>query len=238
MRTPTRHLAPCLLVAAVTGLCAVQPASAQFNQVWQVGIDNGTNTDFGQEANNVTPAPGSATLLDDDYYFAGTYPGPIGTVAQDEDFKFFERALTLGDYSNRIHFNLAPDLTQPGTEFRLLIDWVSNDNGDGGSFKPIAENPVPFTVFFNGIEVFSGTVNNTAQFFATPTFTIGSGVNPIPAFTGDNVVTIARATNTGVRWIQFDYIRLETTTAIPEPSTGLAIAAGSMLLGFARRRRS
>lgn len=236
MRTPAHSLSSSILIASAAGLLAVQTASAQFNQVWQVGVDNGTNSDFSQEISGTGAAPGSATALDDDYYFAGDYPGPIGTVAVNEPFANFERALVITDFSNRIHFNLAPDLAEPGTEFRLLIDFVSNDNGDEGIHKPIAENPVPFMVYFNGVEVFTGTVTKTAEFFATPVFTIGTGVNPIPAVTGDNVVTVARATDTGVRWIQFDYIRLETTS-VPEPVTAASLAAGAMLLGFTRRRR-
>ena len=60
-------------------------ATAQnYVSVWQLGISNNSQTEFAQEDGNVNSAPGSATAKDDDYYFAGDYPEPIGSLAQDE----------------------------------------------------------------------------------------------------------------------------------------------------------
>lgn len=211
--------------AAVIGAALFFPhvSDAVFVQVWQAGIDNGTNTEFAQEGGSSNAAPGSATIKDDDWYFAGTYPLPIGVLATDEPNANFERALTLGDPTDRIHFNLAPDLIAPSYEFRLIIDTVSNNSG-------VPTNPIPFSAFFNGVEIFSGEVNATSQTFTTPVF-LASAVG---ATTGDNVLTLTRSTATGAGWMQFDYIRLESQ--IPEPSTGIALLLGAAAL-LGRRRR-
>lgn len=168
MRLPTRLHHTSLFVVAIAGLFAVTTADAQFVTQWQVGIDNNSNTDFGQEVGGLNPAPGSATAKDDDWYFAGVYDSPIGTVTEDEPLPNFERALTLGDSVNRIHFNLPLALIQEGTEFRLVIDTVSNQ-------ETVTTNNIPFTVQFNGVPVFSGVVTQTAQFFVTPSFFVGAG---------------------------------------------------------------
>lgn len=223
------HRTSLFFVALAAGLQAVTTVNAQFVQQWQAGLDNNTNTEFGQEVSGLTPAPGSATLKDDDWYFAGVYDSPIGTLTEDEPLANFERALTLGDSVNRIHFNLPLALIQEGTEFRLVIDTVSNQSD-------VPTNPIPFTVQFNGVQVFSGLVDQVADFFITPSFFVGTGSGQVPATTGDNVLTLTRSTTTGAGWMQFDYIRLETL-AVPEPSAVLSFAAGSLLLGFVRHRR-
>ena len=56
-------------------------------------------------------APGSATSKDDDYYFAGTFPDPIGALAIAEEDRNVERALTVSDPRQRFHFNLPTDAT-------------------------------------------------------------------------------------------------------------------------------
>lgn len=229
MRPQTRPLSTSLFFVVVAGLLAANTADAQFIQQWQVGLDNNTNSEFGQEVNGLNPAPGSATAKDDDWYFGGVYDSPIGTLAEDEPLANFERALTRGDSVNRIHFNLPIHLTLEGTEFRLLIDTVSNQQD-----APL--DPIPFTIQFNGVEVFSGSVDQTTDFFITPSFFVGTGPGQVPATTGDNVVTLSRPTDDGAGWMQFDYVRLETT-AVPEPSAALSFAAGSLLLGCLRRRR-
>ena len=217
-----------ILVATIASLLVLDNANAQFVQQWRAGIDNNSNSDFAAENALIDPAPGSATARDDDWYFAGTYAAPIGTVAADENLQNFERALTIGDPVNRIHFNLPSILTLAGTEFRLVIDTVSNN-------ASVTTNPIPFTVDFNGVQVFSGSVSVSAgQTFTTPSFFVGTDVGQVSVTTGDNVVTLSRSTTTGAGWMQFDHVTLQ---AVPEPSAAISLAAGSVVAGALRRRR-
>ena len=218
-----------VLVATFAGLLVVEDANAQFVQQWRAGIDNGSNSDFAQENGLIDPAPGSATVKDDDWYFAGTYAAPIGAVAADENLQNFERALTIGDPVNRIHFNLPSILTLEGTEFRVVIDTVSNNSS-------VTTSPIPFTVEFNGVQVFSGSVNVVAgQTFTTNSFFVGTDPGEVFATTGDNVVALSRSTTSGAGWMQFDHVTLQ---AVPEPSAALSLAAGTLVAGVVRRRRT
>jgi len=211
------------LIPAVTIGLLAGSANAAFVQVWQAGIDNNSNSDFGTEG-GVNAAPGSATLKDDDWYFAGTYPAPVGTLATDEPLTQFERALVVSDPTNRIHFNMPLSLIGSSYEYRLVIETVSNQSG-------VTSNPIPFTASFNGVEVFSGTVDELAEPFTSPVF-LGSAVSPT---TGDNVVELTRSTTTGAGWMQFDIVRLEVQVPEPASATGVALLAGGLL---ARRRRA
>ena len=76
---------------------------------WRVGFDDYSVTDFGIESYAPNPSPGSAILLDDDYYFAGSYPNPIGTLTADEPVANFERLVASYDSTKRIHFPLTTD---------------------------------------------------------------------------------------------------------------------------------
>ena len=95
-------------------------------QQWQVGTDNGSNSEFSQENGGSNTPPGSATARDDDWYFAGTYPAPIGTLAANEatgggPATGFERALTNGDPTDRYPFQSRGGSTG-GDNFNLVID--------------------------------------------------------------------------------------------------------------------
>lgn len=209
----TLAFASALFLAATT-------AQAAFVMQWQVGTDNNSNSEFGQEANGATAAPGSATVKDDDWYFAGTYPTPIGTLAANETTSNYERALTTSDPTDRIHFNLPADKVDAAFEYRLIIDTVSNNTG-------VPTNPIPFTASFNGVQVFSGSVSATAQTFTSPVF-LGADVIPT---TDENILTLNRSTTTGAGWMQFDFIRLEVQVPEPSAMTGTLIGATGLLMG-------
>ena len=210
------------LIASFSILLFAGSADAAYISVWQAGLDNGTQSEFGQEVNGSNPAPGSATVKDDDWYFAGTYPTPIGTVATNEPDANFERALTVSDPTDRIHFNLAPAGIDDNFQYRLVIDTVSNNSG-------VPTSPIPFTASINGVQIFSGQVNALAQTFTTSPL-LGSEFTPTA---GDNVVTLNRS-STGAGWMQFDYVRLEVQ--VPEPSMigGMLLVGG---VGLLRRKR-
>lgn len=113
-----RYLLPSLLAFLLL------PASLQaqdFRELWLVGdAENGNQSEFSQEQ-GLNEAPGSPEAQDDDFYFAGSYEDPIGVVANDEEFVFFDRALTPGDTFNRIHFNLDNVAADPGTQLKLTM---------------------------------------------------------------------------------------------------------------------
>jgi autotransporter-associated beta strand protein len=193
-------------LGAATSDTAFVPASSM-TQLWQLGIDNGGQGEFGQEVNGSTPAPGSATAKDDDYYFAGTYPSPIGTVATSEPATNFERALTKTDTVRRIHFNLTAD--QLNDNFQILVDTIASDFNSGG--------PIPVEILFNGVVVHYQVV--TANGLMTSAVFNGLDVN---ATTGDNVITIRRPTLGGGNWVQFDFIRLNSQSGAFASGTHVA----------------
>lgn len=215
-------LRSCALAALIALSLAASSAHGAFITRWQAGVDNNSNSDFGQENGSLNSAPGSATTRDDDWYLAGDYPAPIGTLASDEALLNFERALTIADHTNRIHFNLSAAELVEGREFRLLIDNISNS---------ITSGTIAFSVLFNDVNVFNGTVTTTGGgLFTTPAF-LATAVNAVE---GENVVTLTRTT-TGGSWMQFDYVRLETQ--VPEPGIALAVTALLVITPLRRRRR-
>jgi autotransporter-associated beta strand protein len=212
-----------LIAAANNALGNVNPITAivpvlGIVQQWQVGTDNGSNSEFSQENGSSNAAPGSATARDDDWYFAGTYPAPIGVVAANEALAGapatgFERALTSGDPNRRIHFNLAPD--QLDHDFQLVVDTISS-SFNGGS--------IPVQTFFNGVLIDSRTIG------ADGTFTVNFNGATVNATTGDNVVEFVRATGAGTGdWLQFDFIRLNRQWV--ESAANTQVVAGATL-GF------
>ena len=199
-----------------------------FGSVWQLGQDNGSSGEFERESGGSQPAPGSATARDNDYYFAGTYG--IGTVAVDEAINDgipdnsgalvgFERALTGGDPTTRIHFNLAAD--QLDNELRVVIDNVSN--GASG----LANGPYEFEVLFNGHLVYTGAITTTGgSVHTTPAFTAAS----VGGVTGENIITITKTDSNG-GWMSFDRITLESKAVFTtNEDTTLTVSAAEGVL--------
>ena len=156
--------------------------------LWRLGDNNDSNEEFSQERKEENDPPGSSTAQDDDYYFAGTYKD-IGDVPVDEDFKNFDRALIRGDSRNRIHFVLGEGL-RSDLEFQLTIDTAANRGNH------------PFTVEWNGNEIYSATSSDADTVFVSRFSAEGAGV-----VEGENVVTLECDAVGG--WIQFDQVTLE-----------------------------
>jgi len=184
------------------------PAPALFTPLWFAGLPDNSVADFSAEDAVMNPSPGSAEALDDDYFFAGTYPSPIGVVVEDEPLANLERAVIRFDPPNdtelRFHFNLTDAQAHELTEFRYLTSIFQQD-GQGGK-------AVQLELLFNGIPVVTdflseGDVYTSAGFIA-------SGVNARP---GANVFTV-RQIGGDANWTNFDYHRLDIRT-IPEPAT-------------------
>jgi len=245
MKTPT-FIA---LTAAVICLLAV-PATAQvFQTQWQLGspgrgwpldgVGGGPDVDFVAES-GVNAPPGNPDnppvdrMGDDDYYFAGSYPAPIGTV---DDELAMERAFAAVDNALRIHFNLPETLN-----FSTLAQF---------SFEPwnlhidAALNPDPrygVEVRFNGELVMSEVIvrpDMLMQIITTDPFFLGDvGAEFGPG--GDNVLELTGINYNGAgggNWMGMDYHALEVSV-VPEPSSlGLMIAGGVLALGTLIRRR-
>jgi hypothetical protein len=113
-----------VLIAAFLFACSSLDVSAAFQNAWNVGADDNDTGEFSSESFTAESAPGSATARDDHYYLAGTYPNPIGIVANDEPLANFERALTPGDPRILIHFNLTNTLATTNTRFRAIADLI------------------------------------------------------------------------------------------------------------------
>ena len=221
--------------ALLLGIAILAPASSKAANLFTLGIDDGTQAEFSQE-NGPQPGPGSATVFDDDYYFAGTYG--VGTVEADEAIANFDRAIANNDPTNRIHFNLvelagAQDLT-------LTVDliaggwWDAAAGAGGGTF-----GTHDVSINFNGIEI-SNSVGIAADTLLELNFTSAS----VNAVAGENMIEITRTGgdskgdggNAG--WIQFDQITLDgSPAAIPEPSTGILALLAGFGMALVRRRR-
>lgn len=210
-------------------LCTAM-AQAQWSTVFQAGspgrgwprdgVGGGPDVDFVQEA-GTNPPPGNPNSpavdqqADDDYYFAGVYPAPIGEVASDEIA--FERAFAGTDNDLRIHFNLPSDLNAQDS-FRFSFEANNLDER--------AENPDPrygVEVTFNGVLIFPETTISPAELntvFTSDEFTAAS-VNALAGPGGDNVIALRGINHNaegGGNWMGLDYHHLEIMP-IPEPSS-------------------
>lgn len=196
---------------SLTTLALATPFSTaeNFVELWQIGVDNNSQSEFGQEQGGTNAAPGSATFKDDDYYFAGTYPAPIGVVAATEPELDFERAILTVDRLNRIHFNLSEVNADPAARLRLIIDICCTNHG--GDVNPADTGPISFTSLFNDFEILSATTNgidDAEEIFTSDVFTAAD----VSASADENIITIERPDTGGGNWMQFDYVRLEVDT--------------------------
>lgn len=244
-RSIVRYAGACLPVAMV--FIFVGLAHAEFTTVWQAGVPGrawpvdgvggGPDVDFIQEA-GVNPPPGNpnspsvAQQADDDYYFAGTYPAPIGTVPVE---KAFERAFAGADNDLRIHFNLPDDL-HPLDSFRFSFE-ANNLHEDGGDTRYGIE------VSFNGIVIFPELTIRPADLNAVITSDVflAGDVGAIGGAGFDNVVLVRGINHNGDgggNWMGMDFHHLEREpTEIPEPSTLMLISLGGLLLLPVLKRR-
>lgn len=181
-------------------------APLTFTELWVLGDPtNGDQTEFSQEMGLDEP-PGSPTEQDDDFYFWGTYPEPIGVVSEHEPFLNFDRAHVPTDPFNRVHFNLDPESAAADTQLRMTfaLCCVGADVGIVSSHDLVMR--------LNGIEFFRET-GMTAGRVVTETVRAGD----FGAVAGANTIEIERTGGTDSSWIQYDYIRLEASAGNPVP---------------------
>lgn len=188
-------------------LLLVSPLRAEFETIWSLGVwDGDPENEYGAATWQYNAAPGSATDLDNDFYFAGTYPAPIGTVAGEPQTNF-EQGLDDGNMSVRLHFNLSPTQATSTARMRLNMHqvwggwWndVTNDYGEGyGTHQ--------FEVYWNGV-LLKTVVHTKAD-----TLIVESNASVFNPVAGANVLEIRRApppASTAGGWISFDALSLE-----------------------------
>lgn len=218
------------LAVAIALTLGVSVNAQDWTTVWEAGteapggwIGNGSGIDFVQEA-GVNDPPGDANSpavnqqADDDFYFAGTYPDPIGTVPQEVAI---ERAFAGDDNALRLHFNW------DGNDADLLRFTTRpfNLHDDGGDTR------YGLVIDVNGTEILPevvvrpgdlGTLLTTAEFSAADVGLVsGAGADNVLTLTGVNY-----SGDGGGNWMGLDYHHLETSV-VPEPA-GLAM----MFTGF------
>ena len=200
-------------------------ATAQWSTVFQAGAPGrgwpqgetggGPNVNFVQENGNENPPPGDPNSpaadqqADDDYYFAGDYPDPIGNVAANEEA--FERAFVPNDPNLRIHFNL--DSPNPSDQFRFSLEPFNLHTGDD-----IPNPRYGVSVLFNDVVIMPETVVTPAELNTIFTSEVFSA-SDVNAVDGANVVLVkgtAFNEDGGGSWMGMDYHHLET---VPEPGT-------------------
>ena len=209
------------LALAVFGLVA-ESAFADFSIQWQAGqpgrgwpqgsTTGGPNVNFVQEA-GINPPPGNPNSpaadqqADDDYYFAGTYPSPIGTVANDEIAA--ERAFAGSDNNLRFHFNLPAIGLSDASLARFTLE-PENLDGNGASPRYGVE------VYFNGVLIMPEELVDSSRvrtLITSEPVALGS-VNAVFGPGGDNVIELVginynSATPGGGNWMGIDYHALE-----------------------------
>ncbi len=215
------------------------------SSIWKLGdvgrawrADDG-GVQFVQEAMVNDPpgdpmSPVADQQADDDYYFAGVYPSPIGTVASDE--QAIERAFAGTDNSLRIHFNLDP------AQF-------ASDTVAAFSFAPFNLHDVGDTtrygveVSFNGNQILPEVIvqlGDLGNVITTNPFTLGS-VGAVFGDGGDNVLELTGINyngDGGGNWMGLNYHELQSVDPIPEPSSSLFLLLGlGLYFPLARRRR-
>ncbi|MEZ5324060.1 MAG: hypothetical protein R3F19_03235 [Verrucomicrobiales bacterium] len=190
-----------LLITACIAVALMTHADAQFEELWRAGEDDNSQADFVQEQ-GINDPPGDPFLNDDDFYFKGIYDDPIGTLDEDEDWANFERAVTSGDPTVRLHFYLDAEQAHPLAQYRLSFDMIALGSAADGAGTHDLEYR------FND-DVFESITDLSAELLVQSEGT----ASDFGAVEGENVITITRTGGTDSSWIQFDYVQMEIDTS-------------------------
>lgn len=186
----------CVLLAIA--LVATLPTlRAEFVTLWSLGVVDGRPEEFGNETWGTNAAPGSATLRDNDFYFAGQYPAPVGVVAVSEPWANLERAVSEGNPLTRFHFNLSADQVTANLRIRLNIHHV------WGYVAPAGYGTHSLAIRLNGTLLHSETVG------ARGTIVVEATAQDFSAVVGENVLQVERTGGTANALVQWDAITFE-----------------------------
>lgn len=201
-----------VFLISMFSLTAAYAASGGFSPVWTVGVEDGTTNEFSRENGSPNAAPGSATLVDDDYYFAGTYPPPIGVLAANEPTANYERALTTWNQTDRIHFNLTAGQATSTARIRFTMRFIwggwwnaaldEDGKGFGTHVLAVRINPQITTP---GHTALLRTVTVTQD----TRIVVEADAGPFMLTAGENVIEVQRTGGTSDAWIGVDYATFE-----------------------------
>lgn len=182
-------------------------ARAEFQTLWSLGVWDGDPLDeFGDTTWDYNAAPGSATALDNDFYFAGTYPAPIGTVAGEPPTQF-EDGLDGQNPSVRLHFNLTAEQATSTARMRFTAHHVWGGVWDS-SADSYAEG-----YGRNQLEVYwNGTLLQTVVHTHADSVIVEVNANVFHPVAGANVLEIRRApppASSTNGWFSFDALSLQ-----------------------------
>ncbi|WP_075089751.1 hypothetical protein [Verrucomicrobium spinosum] len=160
---------------------------SQFTTLWSIGVENNDPQELGGETWPQNNLPGSATALDNDYYFAGTYG--IGTVAATEAASQFERVLSTTNHTQRIHFNLNAGQATTTARIRFHFNqvwggwWQATTNTQGPGYGN------------HSLEVrLNGALIGTKLFTTRGEMLVEANAGTFTLATGENVLEITRVT--------------------------------------------
>ena len=165
-------------------------AAAPFAAVWQLGADDSQSLPFSQENFSPNNPPGSALLLDDDYYH------PTEPLAN------FERALTSADPRKRIHFPLTAAQASATSRLRITVDLFAGGAWVNGPIPGFSRHDVH--VKFNGQTL--GT-HSAIAWDRTLTYLVSAA--SVAAVAGENVLHLERTGGPAGGYISLDFIKLE-----------------------------
>ena len=186
------------LFLAATGFAA----AAQFVPLWQLGTDDAAFAPFSQESFGSNNPPGSANSKDDDYYFAGIYPAPIGVLTASESPTSLERALTSNDPRNRIHFPLTAAQASATSSLRFTVDLFSGGAWVSGTLPGFSKHDIRVTLNGQVLGMRNGITWDTTLVFTVP-------ASSISAIVGANTLQVERTGGAAGGYIGLDYLKLE-----------------------------
>lgn len=192
-------------------LLLVSPLRAEFETLWSLGVWNGNPQDgYGQASWQQNDAPGT-TELDNDYYFAGTYPG-LGTVAT-EPLGHFEDGLSESNHTVRLHFMLTAAQAASTARMRFSMQHVWGGHWDNEADEyALGYGNNHFEISWNG-QVIKTVVHTHADSLVVEASVAPEGFQPVA---GPNVLQIRRvpssvsgSQSSPEGWTSFDSLSLE-----------------------------
>lgn len=222
-----------VVLVVVSLLLGAQALRAAPESVWLIGVDEDPfavgydpTDEFSSEnyLNDLRPGTvytAGSPVVDDDFYFAGTYP--IGfnglttnrAVLNAETNKGWERALTDGDRTNRVHFFLNSAQASSQSRLRASFELVQ-----GGIWLPLLGQSGEGFGMHDITVRFRNSAGTTTLIYSNrldrdTRIVVDFPASSVAASAGPNTVEFVRVgpftANTGY-WIQFDYAQLEADT--------------------------
>lgn len=181
----------------------ISPLRAEFETIWSLGVWDGDPTgEYGPSNWSQNAAPGSATAKDNDFYFAGTYAAPIGTVAGEPPANL-EESLNEYDHTLRLHFHLSPAQATSTARMRLNLHQV------WGGWQKMPEDVQGEGYGTHGIEVrWNGVLLKTVTHTRADTLVVEVDAGVFTPVAGANTLQIRRVP-APAGWFFLDALSLE-----------------------------